>query len=285
MSRNIFSLGIVLFGLVIAASAQAFVGGISVGLGEMDESIGRVETSFAGDVQIETEEFTAQSRVYYQPGKVRDEMNMGGQQIVTINRFDLNKVWVIMMQGMYMEVDPDQGSDQAPQYELISREVIGPETVNGIETTKYKSVYQTKDGKFGGFTWYTDDNIAVKAFMISEVKGEKQRVKFEFTSLERGPQTDSLFEIPDGYQPMNMGSLMNMAGMVQQMEQAQAQQEAAAPQTASQKDSSGADEDDPSYAEEVAARSQKEAQDAASDEIANEAGRSVRRGFGKLFGR
>jgi len=283
MSRNIFRLGIVLFSLVIAASAQAFVGGISVGLGEMDENIGRVETSFAGDVQIETEDFTAKSRIYYQPGKVRDEMNMGGQEIVTINRFDLKKIWIIMMQGMYMEVDPDQGSDQAPQYELISREVMGPETVNGIATTKYKSVYQTKDGKFGGFTWYTDDNIAVKAFMISEVEGKKERVKFEFTSLERGPQTDSLFEIPDGYQPMNMGGLMNMAGIAQQMEQAQ--QEAAAQQNTPPQDNSGADKDEPSYAEEVATRSQKEAQDAASDEIVNEVGRSVREGFGKLFGR
>jgi hypothetical protein len=283
MYRKSIRLVIVFAGLVVAGSAQAFVGGISVGLGEMDESIGRVETSFAGDVKIETEDFTAQSRIYYSPGKVRDEMDMGGQQIVTINRFDLNKIWIIMMQGMYMEVDPDQGSDQAPQYELISREVIGPEMVNGIETTKYKSVYKTKDGKFGGFTWYTDDNIAVKAFMISEVKGKKQRIKFEFTSLERGQQSASLFELPEGSQPMNMGGFANMAGMTQQMEQAQ--REAAAQESVAKQSESTSNEDDPDFVEDVAAKSQKEAQDAASDEIVNEVGRGVRQGFGKLFGR
>ncbi|MDX2458763.1 MAG: hypothetical protein QNM00_01620 [Gammaproteobacteria bacterium] len=215
MYRKSIRLVIVFAGLVVAGSAQAFVGGISVGLGEMDESIGRVETSFAGDVKVETEDFTAQSRIYYSPGKVRDEMDMGGQQIVTINRFDLNKIWIIMMQGMYMEVDPDQGSEQAPQYELISREVIGPEMVNGIETTKYKSVYKTKDGKFGGFTWFTEDNIAVKGFMVHQTKGEKQRLKFEFTSLERGAQPDSLFEVPKGSQKLPMGGFPGMQGMGQ----------------------------------------------------------------------
>ncbi len=280
MKNSFIRLAIAMIGLVAAGAAQAFVGGIAVGLGEMDENIDRVTVSFSADVQIETDEFTAKGRIYHQPGMVRDEMNMGGQEMVIINRFDLNKVWVIMMQGMYMEVDPEKGSEQAPQYELLSREVIGPEMVNGIAATKYKSVYKTKDGKFGGFTWYTDDNIAVKAFMISEIKGEKERMKFEFISLDRGPQVASLFEIPDGYQPMNMGG---MAGMAQQMQQAQ--QEAAAQESAAKQSGQSSNEDDPGFVKDVSEKSEQEAKNAASDEIVEEVGRSVRKGFGKLFGR
>ena len=280
MKNTVIRMAITIIGFAAAGAAQAFVGGIAVGLGEMDENIDRVTVSFSAEVQIETDEFTAKARIYHQPGMVRDEMNMGGHEIVTINRFDLNKVWVIMMQGMYMEVDPEKGSEQAPQYELISREVIGPETVNGISTTKYKSVYKTNDGKFGGFTWYTDDNIAVKAFMISEVKGKKERLKFEFISLERGSQAASLFEIPDGYRPMNMGG---MAGMTQQMQQAQ--QDAAAYESAEEKAGQASNEDDPGYVEDVAKKSEQEAKDATSEEIVDEVGRSVRKGLGKLFGR
>ena len=42
--------------------------------------------------------------------------------------------------------------------------------------------------------------------MIHETKGEKQRLKFEITDLRRGNQSDTMFEIPAGYQQFNMGS-------------------------------------------------------------------------------
>jgi hypothetical protein len=201
--------------LAVGGASQAFVGPIAVGLGQMNDEVGQIQTSFTADAKLETEEMTVDTRIHYKPGMVRDEVKVGGQQIVTIRRFDLNKVWMIMGQGMYMEIDAEKGSKQAPEYKLVSRERLGPETVNGIETTKYKSVYESPDGKFGGFTWYTEDNIAVKAFLVHESKGERQRVKFEFTNLDRGEQADSLFEVPKGYQKMNMGGFHGMPGMGQ----------------------------------------------------------------------
>ena len=211
MSKStIFKTAVLAACLVFGGSASAFVGQIAVGLGAMNE-VGQIDTAFAADAKVETEEMNVNTRIFYKPGKLRDEMSMGGQEMVMIRRFDLNKLWMIMGQGMYMDVDPNGGSDQAQQYKLISREVIGPETVNGMQTTKYKSVYETKDGKFGGFTWFTDDNIAVKAFMIHETKGEKQRLKFEITDLRRGSQSDTMFEIPAGYQQFNMGGFAGMS--------------------------------------------------------------------------
>jgi len=198
--------------LLIGGAAQAFVGQIAVGLGRMND-VGEIKTSFSADAKLETEEMTVDTRIHYKPGKVRDEMKMGGQEMITIHRFDLDKVWMIMGPGMYMEIEADQSSKQAPDYKLISREIVGPEKVNGMKTTKYKSVYETSDGKFGGFTWYTDDNIAVKGFLVHQTKGEKQRVKFELMHLERGEQPDSLFEIPQGYQKLNMPGMPNMGGM------------------------------------------------------------------------
>lgn len=208
-SRNIAKITVLACCLIVAGSAYAFVGQIAVGLGQLNEG-GQIDTAFAADAKVETEDMNINTKIFYKPGKLRDEMSMGGQEMVMIRRFDLNKLWMIMGQGMYMDIDPDGGSDQAQQYTLIEREVIGPETVNGIQTTKYKSVYESKDGKFGGFTWFTDDNIAVKAFMIHQTKGEKQRLKFEITDLRRGSQSDSMFEIPAGYQQFNMGGFGGM---------------------------------------------------------------------------
>jgi hypothetical protein len=264
--------------LVLSLSGSvsfAMVGAIAVGLGEMNDDIGRVQTSFSADAVLETDEMTAKSRVFYQPGMVRDEMNIGGQQMVMIRRFDLNKFWMIMTQGMYMESDADQESEQNPNYKLVSRDVIGKETVNGIETTKYKSVYESDDGKFGGFTWYTDDNIAVKAFLIHESKGEKQRFKYEMSNLQRDAQSDELFEIPAGYQKFNMGGFGNMAGSAVPPASSS---DAATPTSAVPASKPPAK--DSGFAGEVA----DEAQDTAQQETKREVRDSVRRGIRDLFG-
>jgi len=273
--------------LAVAGIAHAFVGSIAVALGEMNEDVGRLQVSFSADAKLETEDMKANTRIFYQPGMVRDEVEMSGQEMVTIRRFDQNKVWMIMGQGMYMEVDPEQGNDQAPDYKLVSRELVGREKVNGMDTTKYKSVYQSKDGKFGGFTWYTDDNIAVKGFMISETKGTKERVKFELKNVQRGPQPDSLFEIPAGYQKFEMGNFANMGNMGQMQQQAkQAQQQQAASQSGAQQQSGQpATDDDGGFVEEVAEDATNEAKETTSNEIVKGIGSGVKKGFGKLFGR
>jgi hypothetical protein len=167
---------------------------------------------FSADAQIETEEHQITSQVYYQPGMVRDSMDMGGMEMVTIQRYDQGKVWVLMGQGMYMEKEIGQ-AEQAPEYKLIERTFEGTEMVDGVETKKYKTIYEGPDGRFGGLTWFTDDNIAIKGFIVSESNGEKQRLKWTMTNVQRGDQPDALFELPAGAKPMTgLGGLMNMMG-------------------------------------------------------------------------
>lgn len=285
MHKNIITAVVFACSLAVAGSAHAFVGTLAVALGEMNEDVGRIQVSFAADAMVETEEMKANARVHYKPGKVRDEMNVGGQKMINIRRFDLNKVWLIMGQGMYMEVDPEQGSAQAPAYRLVSREIVGRETVNGIDTTKYKSVYESEDGKFGGFTWYTDDNIAVKGFMISETQGAKERVKFELTNLERSEQADHLFEIPAGYQRFDMGNMAGMMNMGQMPQQQAPQPQPTQPYGAPPSQSGQPAEDDGGFVEDVAEKTADEAKNTTSDEIAKGVGSGIKKGFGKLFGR
>ena len=270
--RQVFLVGSL---LVMAASTQGFVGQIAVGLGEVEER-GRIDVSFSGTATFETEEMTTDATVYYKPGKVRDEINMQGQDMVVIRRFDLNKFWMLIGHGMYMEVSPDETEEKTRDYTLVSREKIGRETVNGMETTKYKSIYETSDGKFGGFTWFTDDNIAVKAFMVHESKGEKQRMKFEFKSLQRGNQDDALFELPAGAKPFSMGNMMSGYGQMSGQNTP-----ASAGQPPAEEDASAAEGEDRDLAGEVV----DEAQDSAMDATIRGVSDSVSKGIGKLFGK
>jgi len=68
--------------LLLSGAAQAFVGQIAVGLGRMND-VGEIQTSFSADATLETEEMTVDTRIYYKPGRVRDEMNVGGQETIT----------------------------------------------------------------------------------------------------------------------------------------------------------------------------------------------------------
>jgi hypothetical protein len=294
--------GVAIFAACLGASgiAHAFVGTIAVGLGQMDEAVGEIQIEFAAEAILETEEMTANTRIYYQPGMVRDEIDVGDQQMITIRRFDTNKVWTIMGQGFYMENEPGKGGQQGEEYTLISREVIGPEIVNGMATIKYKSVYQSPEGRFGGFTWFTDDNIAVKGFLVSETQGEKQRIKFEFTNLERGPQTDSLFEIPPGYQKFNMAGFGGMQGMGQMggganpgmppgggasVPPGSGASPPAAPDTPDAGSTDGAAGADEGLADVVADEAQRTVEDTAKQETRRGVRDSIQKGFGKLFGR
>lgn len=201
---------------LVSIPTQGFVGGIAVSMGRATNVDGAEIPSFSADAQIETAENQMSSHVRYQPGMVRDEADMGGMKMITIQRYDSGKVWVLMGggmgEGMYMETDIGE-AEQAPDYKLIERTMEGTEVIDGETTTKYKTVYEGPEGRFAGFTWFTKDNIAVKGFVVSESGGQKQRLKWTMTNVQRGDQPDELFELPPGATPLpNMGGMMEMLG-------------------------------------------------------------------------
>lgn len=210
-SKLIMALGALL--LTAAAQVQAFGGGIAIGMSQLDGEE-TLDVSFSARATLETDEYNFEEKMYYRPGKLREEMAVAGQDMITIQRHDLGKLWMIMPQGMYMESDIDKPSEQMKSFELISHEQVGTEVVNGMDTTKYKTVWQTDDGKFGGFSWVTEDGIAVKAFLVSETDGEKHRIRYQITELERGSQPQDLFEVPEGYAKMDLSGGRGLAGMM-----------------------------------------------------------------------
>jgi len=194
---------------LFTAQVHAIGGAIAVGLNEANQ-VDAVKVSFVADATIEADEVSATERIYYVPGKLRDETQVDGQKMIFIQRYDLGKLWMLMSQNIYIETDMSQPSKQMEQYQLVEREVLGRETVNGMNTTKYKVAYKSSKGKYSGFTWFTDDFIAVKSSLTSEENGEKQTLRFEITNLMRGPQDIRLFELPAGATKMN---LPGMGGM------------------------------------------------------------------------
>ena len=167
------------------------------------------QVEYSADSLIETAEVSMKGRIHYTPMRERREMVMGsgGDKMITITRHDKKVAWTLMpSEKMYMEssIAQAKSKEDLSSYK-IEQTVIGPETVNGVSTTKSKIIMTGPKGeKMGGFMWTTKDNIVVKMDAIAIDKKQKHRYKTELTNLKIGKQDPKLFEVPAGYQKMSI---------------------------------------------------------------------------------
>jgi hypothetical protein len=175
---------------------------------------------YSADSELETSEVAMKGRVNYTPTRERREMvTDGGDKMITIMRPDKKVAWTLMpSEKMYIEMKLSEAASKDktdPSQYQIEQTVIGPDTVNGVKTTKSKIIMTGPKGeKMGGFMWMTKENIMVKMDAIAIEKNQKMRFKTELTNLKIGKQDPALFEVPAGYSKMGMGmpSLGSMMG-------------------------------------------------------------------------
>lgn len=162
---------------------------------------------YSADNAMEMQSHAMKGRVYYSPGKTRQEM--GGEGGVTsIMRLDKHVMWTLMG-DTYMEMPIDEGEANEIRSMDIEQTVMGEEVVNGVKTTKSKVIATTKDGKkFGGFFWETPEHILVKADLLMKDGEQKHRMLMELTNLKIAKQDPALFEPPPGATKTDMGAMM-----------------------------------------------------------------------------
>ncbi len=182
----------------------------------------RVE--YSADSYFESEGMSMKSRVYHSPGKERREM----EGMIMIVRRDKKVIWQLMPEmKKYME-NPigkaEKSADDLSEYK-VEQTVIGPDTVEGLKTTKYKVVMTDKKGNRNtGFMWVTKDGIMVRLDAEGEHDGKKMRMKNYLRNVKIARQDPLLFEVPAGYE--SMGSVMDMFKGAQE-ESRKAQEESA----------------------------------------------------------
>ena len=183
----------------------------------LSSGVGRAEKLMEPQVEysawsvIETQMGVVKGKVYHAKTKERQELRgeMIGVESIAIVRKDKNIVWVLMPASKtYMEQPLGEGtSSNMPDgdYELTK---IGLETLNGHKTTKSKFTCVLKDGKLlEGFLWMTGEGIIVKMDAAGKDPERDARVKIELTNIKIGKQDDSLFELPPGYNKLNVINL------------------------------------------------------------------------------
>lgn len=185
-----------------------------------------VKVDYSADSTMETEGgMTMKSRLYHTVEKERMEMG-GSDGMVSIIRKDKKVVWQLMG-NMYMEMPMDSSNASGMDaFDITEQVEVGPETINGLKTTKSKIVAVKKDGsgKFGGFFWTTKEGITVKMDMLSKEGDKKMRMTSELSNLKIEKQDPALFEVPAGYTKNDMGAMMGGMPNIEDMKKNARQQ-------------------------------------------------------------
>lgn len=196
------------------AKKWLIVAGFMVAAPAMASQPANVE--YSADWSMETADSAVKGKIYQAPNKERREMSDGGEKMIMIMRRDKKVAWNLMpSESMYMEMklsDPKVSKDDPMNYD-VEQTTVGPDTINGVKTTKSKIIMKEKKpngAKMGGFWWMTKENIMMKLDVISIDKGKKDRMKMELDNLKIGKQDASLFEVPSGYSKMDMGEMGKM---------------------------------------------------------------------------
>lgn len=159
-----------------------------------------LSVGYSADRRIEADGIEMQGRIHAAPGMERTETRVGDMSTVLILRLDRKQGWTLMpMQKMYQEVDLGKASKEAGSVtpEQTELEVVGEETVSGLQATKYKFVM--KDKSAGGFLWYTATGIPVKMDVLSKSGKKSTRMTMTLENIQVEPQDPALFEVPAGF--------------------------------------------------------------------------------------
>ncbi len=174
-------------------------------------AIERVNVEYSADQIIESEEGATKSRIYSTPTKERRDMSHGGAVMMMITRHDKHVSWTLMPEEkMYMETEADHASPSKSDLSAyqIEQTTLGEETLNGVVMNKSKIIMTGTDGtKMGGFMWTTKEGILAKVDAIAVDEGRKARFKMEQTNIKIAKQPAELFEIPNGFQKLDMGGM------------------------------------------------------------------------------
>lgn len=177
-------------------------------------------TQFSADMEMKgPKRGDSMTGKMYFGGKLwRWDMDAGGHKMSNIIDGETETMYMIMPeQKMYMEMRGDQrrkmpGQAAAPEVKPVDPndpcaddpetdcKKVGSEVVNGRNTDKW--VFTDKRGRERQTVW-----VDQKLHFPIRVQSQEGFV-MELTNIQEGPQPASLFQVPAGYQKLDMGGMM-----------------------------------------------------------------------------
>ncbi len=168
---------------------------------------------FVADMVMSGPQGKYTGKIWVKGDKVRQEMQMMGMRQISIIRQDKKVVWNLMPQQMaYMEMPLRPEQSLASEKDLDkagAKKYLGKEKVGGFTCKKYQVIPEDPPG-IKHVVW-----IATELDYPIKVQTEMNTgtIVMELKNIKKKKIPDSIFQIPEGYEKMNMP--MMMPGMQQ----------------------------------------------------------------------
>ncbi len=152
--------------------------------------------------------------MYFGGDKVRMEMSTSGHESIMITDMTHKVAYMLMpQQHMYMEMSTDKpGAHRGPDWRMYN--AANP-CATMPETTCQKAGMDMVNGRLCNKWLFTGKSAGSnRTVWIDQKTGIPIKTQtsdgalFELTNIKEGAQSRSLFEIPAGYQKMDMGNMM-----------------------------------------------------------------------------
>jgi hypothetical protein len=159
---------------------------------------------FSATVVSKAEGQAVQGKVFVKGDKMRNEMKMGDETNITITRPDKKVVWIAMPeQKMYMEMPLTDKMQQKMMMkdpeDQAKMKHLGADAVNGYDCDKYQFDTVLNGKSVKQYVW-----IAKQLKMAIKSQTEDGSMTMEYRDIKVGAVPDSVFDIPQGYQKMDM---------------------------------------------------------------------------------
>lgn len=148
-------------------------------------------------------------KVWHEPGRERrDFETKSGDQSVLLRR-DNDSAYLMKPSGKwYVAVGFHAALSLAGGFDgmSVSRQKVGPDSVEGQNSTRFHITANTKDGRgFVGDLWSLASGIPVKVEGVeTEPTGKKTQVSLIQTNIIAGPIEAGRLDVPQGYMGINL---------------------------------------------------------------------------------
>jgi hypothetical protein len=158
---------------------------------------------FSAVIEAETAGSVTKSRIYLAKDRQRLEVTDPGTGVdaVMIIRLDRKVAWTLIpSMKAYMEA-PVKRQEVNPimrENDVVGRERIGPDTVDGHPAVKEKVTVKNEDGTKSELYYWEASDIGFP-IRVAAVDGSWT---YTYREVRQGKQAPSLFEVPEGYRRM-----------------------------------------------------------------------------------
>ncbi|BBK32733.1 hypothetical protein EDC65_5240 [Stella humosa] len=161
-------------------------------------------TPYSADSRVTADGQTMTARIHADGPRERREVKDGEMaHTMLIDHAGKKAMMLLVEDKTAMEVD--MGDEAGPDAMKWTTQVVGPEQVGGLATTKHHIDGKAANGdRVVGHVWLTADKIPVKSELDATEDGQTARVVQELTNLKVGPVDPALFAVPAGYKRMQM---------------------------------------------------------------------------------